>query len=232
MAIDRTRPLLCFVHSATDLDSALRLIEWGVGGWGAVDLVQVRGKNLGAGDLEALVERWLEVCASGTARIVVNDRLDVAIATGAHGVHVGRDDLPPAEVRALAPELLLGMSAHDPAELLEAEASGADYAGLGAFYASGTKPEAVVLDPRGAGLLEPSPGLRIPVLAIGGITADRVGDVFSVPVVTGVAVSAAVQGADDPAEAVARLRSALDVAWARRPGPTLQEADGPARRAG
>jgi thiamine-phosphate pyrophosphorylase len=232
MAIDRTRPLLCFVHSATDLDSALRLIERGVGGWGAVDLVQVRGKNLGAGDLEVLVERWLEVCASGTARIVVNDRLDVAIATGAHGVHVGRDDLPPAEIRARAPELLLGMSAHDPTELLAAQASGADYAGLGAFYGSRTKPEALVLDPRGAGLLEPSPGLRIPVLGIGGITAERVADVFMVPAVTGVAVSEAIQGAEDPAEAVARLRTSLDAAWARRAAPTLQASEGPARRAG
>ena len=232
MAIDRSRPLLCFVHSATDLDSALRLIERGVGEWGAIDLVQVRGKSLAAGDLEALVERWLEVGPSGSTRVVVNDRLDISISTGAHGVHVGRDDLPPAEVRARAPKLLLGMSAHDPAELLAAQASGADYAGLGAFYGSRTKPEAVVLDPRGASLLEPSPGLRIPVLAIGGITVERVADVLSIPVVSGIAVSAAVQGADDPAEALARLRTSLDAAWASRPEPAPQGADGPARRAG
>lgn len=212
MSIDRSRPLLCFVHSATDLGSALRLIERAAGAWGAVDLVQVRGKGLAAGDLEALVERWLEVVAPVATRIVVNDRLDVAIATGAHGVHVGRDDLPPAEIRARAPELLLGMSAHDRTELQAAQASGADYAGLGAFYGSRTKPEAVVLDPRGAGLLEPSPGLRIPVLGIGGITAERIPEVLSVPAVSGIAVSEAIQGADDPAEAVARLRTSLDAA--------------------
>ncbi|HET9333784.1 MAG TPA: thiamine phosphate synthase [Gemmatimonadota bacterium] len=232
MSIDRSRPLLCFVHSATDLDSALRLIERGVGVWGAVDLVQVRGKILSAGDLEALVDRWLEGCEPGATRIVVNDRLDVAIATGAHGVHVGHDDLPPAEIRARAPQLILGMSAHNPAELLAAQTSGADYAGLGAFYGSRTKPEAVVLDPRGAGLLEPSPGLRIPVLAIGGITAERVPDVLSIPVVSGIAVSEAIQGADDPAAAVNRLRSSLDAAWARRAEPTPRQSDGPARRAG
>jgi thiamine-phosphate pyrophosphorylase len=232
MSIDRSRSLLCFVHSATDLDSALRLIERGAGEWGAVDLVQVRGKSLTAGDLEALVECWLEVCASSPTRIVVNDRLDVALASGAHGVHVGRDDLPPAEIRARAPGLLLGMSAHDATELLAAQTSGADYAGLGAFYGSRTKPEAVVLDRQGAGLLGPSPGLRIPVLGIGGITVERVPDVLSVPAVSGVAVGEAIQGADDPVEAVARLRSALDAAWARRAEPTLRESDGPARRAG
>lgn len=214
MAIDRSRPLLCFVHSASDLGSALGLIERGGAAWGAADLVQVRGKGLPAGDLEALVRGWLAAVAADATRIVVNDRLDVALATGAHGIHVGRADLPPEAIRARAPELLLGMSAHDRAELLEAQAAGADYAGLGAFYDSRTKPEAVVLDRSAAGLLEPSPGLRNPVLAIGGITAERIPDVLSVPVVTGIAVSEAIQGAIDPAEAVARLRSALDRAWA------------------
>lgn len=227
MAIDRSRPLLCFVHSASDLGSALALIERGGAAWGAADLVQVRGKGLAAGDLEALVRGWLAAVAADATRIVVNDRLDVALATGAHGVHVGRADLPPEAIRARAPELLLGMSAHDRAELLEAQAAGADYAGLGAFYGSRTKPEAVVLDRGRAGLLGPSPGLRIPVLAIGGITAERIPDVLSVPVVTGIAVSEAIQGAIDPAEAVARLRSALDRAWADLRGPVPDAAPAP-----
>lgn len=228
MAIDRSRPLLCFVHSAIDLDSALRLIERGAGAWAATDLVQVRGKGLPAGDLEALVGRWLETVTAAATRIVVNDRLDVALAAGAHGVHVGRDDLPPAAIRARAPGLLLGMSAHDRGELLEVQAAGADYAGLGAFYGSRTKPEAVVLDRGRAGLLGPSPGLRIPVLAIGGITAERIPEVLSVPDVSGIAVSEAIQGAADPAGAVAWLRSSLDAAWAERLDPVPGGAPAPA----
>jgi thiamine-phosphate pyrophosphorylase len=231
MTFDRTRPLLCFVHSIAALEPALRLIERAAGGWDAADIVQVRGKGLPAGELEELVERWIRVLPGATA-LVVHDRVDVAIATGAAGVHVGRGDLAPEAIRALAPGLAVGVSAHDRAELEAAAASGAAYAGLGAFYASRTKPDARRLDPARAGLREPIPGLSIPVLAIGGITAERVGEVLAIPAVTGVAVSEAVQGAEHPAEALARLRSSLDAAWAVRPAASLPEAGRTARRAG
>jgi thiamine-phosphate pyrophosphorylase len=230
MAIDRTRPLLCFVHSVSALEPGLRLIERGAGGWEAADIVQVRGKGLPVGELETLVGRWIE--AVGETAVVVNDRVDVAIATGAYGVHVGRGDLDPDAIRALAPGLAIGVSAHDRTELEAAAVSGAAYAGLGAFYESRTKPEARRLDPARAGLLEPIPGLSIPVLAIGGITAGRVGEVLAVPAVTGVAVSEAVQGAADPAEALSLLRSSLNAAWALRPAPALRGRPRPARRAG
>src|SRR5688572_15244798 len=110
MAIDRTRPLLCFVHSVSALRPGLRLIERGTGGWEAADIVQVRGKGLPVGELETLVETWIE--AVGETAVVVNDRVDVAIATGAYGVHVGRGDLDPDAIRALAPSLAIGVSAH------------------------------------------------------------------------------------------------------------------------
>ena len=176
-----------------------------------------------------MVGRWLGAVPA-TTRIVVNDRLDVALAAGAHGVHVGREDLPPDAIRSRAPGLLLGMSAHDRAEVLEAQAAGADYVGLGAFYGSRTKPEAVVLDRPGAGLLEPVPALRIPVLGIGGITADRIPDVVSVPLVSGIAVSGAVQTVADPGAALARLRRSLDAAVAARRDPVPNGT--PARAAG
>ena len=154
----------------------------------------------------------------------MNDRLDVALATGADGVHVGRDDLPPAEIRRLAgPEVVVGASAHDRRELVEAQESGASYAGLGAFFPSRTKPEAILLDVRRAGLEYPVEGLAIPVVAIGGITAERVRDAFRVPAVTGIAVSEAVQGSDDPAEAVTRLRAAVDRTWKERVEDAGQE---------
>jgi len=190
--------------------------------WRGVDIVQVRGKDLPAADLEKLVGVWMDTVAAHDTLVVVNDRLDVALATGADGVHVGRNDLRPEEVRELAPDqVVIGVSAHDRRELLQAQESGAAYAGLGAFYESRTKPEARLLDPHEAGLTDPIPGLAIPVLAIGGITAGRVREVFSVPVVTGIAVSEAIQGARDPAEAVAGLRSAIDRAWSDRRESTL-----------
>ena len=218
MAIDRTGPILCFVHSVSDLDAALALIEAGAESWGSLDIVQVRGKDLPAGDMERLVGGWVEAVAAHSTLVVVNDRLDVALASGADGVHVGQEDLPPEEIRQEAPEeLVVGVSTHDRQEILLAQGAGATYAGLGAFYESRTKPEARVLDPWKAGLMESIPALTIPVVAIGGITEERVPDVLAMPLVTGIAVSAAIQGAADPAEAVEGLRSALDGAWMERP---------------
>lgn len=218
MTIDRTSPTLCFVHSVSDLDAGLALIEAGVESWGSLDIVQVRGKDLPADDMERLVGGWVEALAAHPTLVVVNDRLDVARASGADGVHVGQEDLPPEEIRQEGPEdLVVGVSTHDRQEILLAQGARATYAGLGAFYESRTKPEARVLDPWKAGLMETIPALTIPVVAIGGITEARVPEVLAMPIVTGIAVSAAIQGATDPAESVAGLRSALDGAWMERP---------------
>jgi len=150
---------------------------------------------------------------------VVNDRLDVAIAAGAHGVHVGQGDLPVEAVRRIVPAgFIVGVSAHDRSELLRARRVGVDYAGLGAFFETGTKSRARRLDPFRAGLAERVPDLDLPVFAIGGITVERIEYALSVPAVTGIAVSSAVQDAHDPAMAIVQLRSQLEQAWKRREG--------------
>lgn len=182
--------------------------------WSRVDLVQVRGKALPAGELEDLASGWVARLARLPTRVIVNDRADAALAASAHGVHLGSDDLPPEAVRTTAPAgFLIGVSARDRDELLRAQAAGADYIGLGAFHATGTKPDARPLAPERDGLCASIEELSIPVLAIGGIDARRVAGAFRVPAVTGVAVSAAVQAADDPGQAIGGLREALDEAW-------------------
>ena len=219
--ITRDRPLLCFVHSTGPEgrgqggQAARRLAEAGGDAWSVVDMVQVRGKDLPAADLEALANVWMETLASHSAtRVLVNDRLDVALATGADGVHVGRDDLSPGEVRRRAPRgFLIGASAHDPAELELAQKAGADYAGLGAFFPSRTKAGATLLNVDDPVWLLPLPALTIPVVAIGGITVGRVPEVLSFPFVSGIAVSGAIQGSRKPAEAIRDLHAALDRAW-------------------
>lgn len=219
--LSRSAPLLCFIHHATsaDVPPALRAVPLAV--WQAVDLLQVRGKALAAGALEALTRAWLERLGqvSGRPRVIVNDRLDVALAAGADGAHLGQDDLPLETAREIAPEgFLLGASAHSADELAAAARAGASYAGLGAFHATTTKPGAGRLPDEGALRAlaggDASPGL--PVLAIGGMTVARVAEALRVPAVTGIAVSAAIQAAPDPAAAIMALRTALAAAWAER----------------
>lgn len=217
---DRERPLLCFVHDAGDARPPVGLWAVDDDAWALVDLVQVRGKRLAAGDLEELTRGWVARLAGLPCRVVVNDRLDVALAAGAQGVHLGQSDLPIGTARGLVPEgFLIGGSSHDRAELLAAQAAGADYAGLGAISATTTKAEAKPLDPGPAGLAGMMAGLRIPVLAIGGMDPTTLGRAFEVPAVTGVAVSRAIQAAEDPGAAIEALHGALGAAWeaVRRP---------------
>lgn len=214
MSLDRTRPLLCFIHDARTADPPEDL--WGLSDevWEDVDIVQVRGKELDEGDYVTLVRGWVDRLEGSDAVVIVNDRMDVAEEAGADGAHLGREDVPMEAAREQAGEdFLLGRSTHDRDEVLIAQARGADYTGLGAFFESTTKPDARLIDPWKTGLMEHIPALLIPVLAVGGITPDRVEDAFRVWAVTGVAASAAIQGADDPAAAIAAFRKALARAW-------------------
>ncbi|MDX1623255.1 MAG: thiamine phosphate synthase [Gemmatimonadota bacterium] len=214
---DRSRPSLCFVHDADSAEPPGELWKLPDEVWSEVDMVQIRGKDLEAGELESLVEGWIDRLTDFDTLVVVNDRVDVALAAEADGVHLGQEDAPLKETREeVDEEFVIGGSSHTRDELLIAQARGADYAGLGAFFESETKPDAERLDPWRGALMEHIPALVIPVLAIGGLTPDRVGDAFRVPAVTGVAASAAIQRADDPAAVIEAFRDALNRAWDAR----------------
>jgi thiamine-phosphate pyrophosphorylase len=187
------RPLLDVVRAAL------------AGGAGAV---QLRDKRLPARDLCALGRALAALCAEHGALFVVNDRLDVALACGAAGVHLGQDDLPAAAARALAgPDFVVGVSASTPEEALEAARAGADYLGTGAVYATATKPDAGA--PIGVrGLRRVVESVPLPVVAIGGITAANAAEAVAAGA-AGVAVVSAVMAAPDPGAAVAELRRAV-----------------------
>jgi thiamine-phosphate pyrophosphorylase len=139
-----------------------------------VDWVQIREKDLPARRLLALAETAVrEARQHGTTRVVVNDRLDVALAAHAHGVHLGKRSMPVDLVRRLAPpEFLVGVSCHSLAEAVAAEKAGADYLLLGPIFATPSKLQYGV--PLGlATLREVTLQVSIPVFALGGITADR-----------------------------------------------------------
>ena len=140
-----------------------------------VDLVQVRERDLEAGDLAALVSDLVAVTRATRTRLLVNDRIDVALACGADGVHLRGDSIPIAEARRLAPVgFLVGRSVHGVDEAMAA--AGADYLIAGTVFTSASKPA----DAKRLGLA----GLRsiaavvdLPVLAIGGMAGDRIGHV-------------------------------------------------------
>jgi thiamine-phosphate pyrophosphorylase len=138
-----------------------------------IDLVQVREHDLEAANLTDLVLQILAIARGSGTRIVVNDRLDVAIAAGADGVHLRHDSVSVAEARSLAPApFLIGRSVHDVAAANAA--AGADYLIAGTVFATTSKPGAArLLGVDGLGAIVAT--TSAPVLAIGGVTRDRLG---------------------------------------------------------
>jgi thiamine-phosphate pyrophosphorylase len=176
---------------------------------GGADALQVREKELPAREIAARTRALVTAAHRVGAAVVVNDRADIALACGADGVHLGAEDLGIADARRLAgTRLLIGASTHTPEEADRAVAEGADYCGVGAMFATGTKPGVA---PRGADALRAYLGRHgaVPHLAIGGITPGNVGALAAAGA-RGVAVSVCVCGADDPAGVVRALRAALD----------------------
>ena len=140
-----------------------------------VDWVQIREKDLPARGLLVLTETAVsQARQQGTTRVVVNDRLDVALAAHAHGVHLGTRSMPVDVVRKLAPpEFLVGVSCHSLAEAQAAEKAGADYLLLGPIFSTPSKLQ--YGQPLGlATLRRVTSEVSIPVIALGGINADRV----------------------------------------------------------
>jgi thiamine-phosphate pyrophosphorylase len=139
-----------------------------------VNLIQIREKDLAARELVELTRGALDVARGTSTRIVVNDRLDVALALGAGGAHLGTASLPLREARRTAPvEFLLGASCHSLQEALEAESQGADYILLGPIFPTPSKLR--FGPPLGLEKLGEVTGrTKIPVLALGGITVERV----------------------------------------------------------
>lgn len=188
--------LMCLVSSGDDLSVLPALVAAGV------DCFQVRDKTLDGAGLVALTRAAL---ATG-ATVVVNDRVDVALVAGAHGVHVGATDLAVADVRRIAPGLLLGATCRSAADVAAAAAAGADYAGVGPVFVSSSKsglPEP--LGPTGLGDVV---GTGLPVVAIGGIAPRNVGLVAGAGA-HGVAVIGGIWREPDPVAAVRALAEAL-----------------------
>lgn len=139
---------------------------------GGVTLVQYRAKTASSAEMYAEALQLKALCDSFKVPLIINDRLDIAMAVGAAGVHLGQDDLPCAAARRiLGEDYLIGVSAHNPAEAKAALQSGADYLGCGAVFGTATKADVKKLGTEGLTAICREKGL--PVVGIGGVTADN-----------------------------------------------------------
>ena len=139
---------------------------------GGVTLVQYRAKTASSAEMYAEALQLKALCDSFNVPLIINDRLDIAMAVGAAGVHLGQDDLPCAAARKiLGEDYIIGVSAHNPAEAKAALQSGADYLGCGAVFGTATKADVKKLSTEGLTAICREKGL--PVVGIGGVTVDN-----------------------------------------------------------
>jgi thiamine-phosphate diphosphorylase len=177
---------------------------------GGVTVVQLREKDLSSGDLYDLAVT-VHAVLRGRALLLVNDRIDVAIAAGADGVHLPEHTLPLQKLRDYVGDAcIVGRSVHSVEAALRAEQEGADYVQVGAVYETRSHPGQT---PAGIALVRAvAEAVRVPIVAVGGITPERVAEVIEAGA-DGIAVIGAILDADDPQAAARALRTALERAY-------------------
>jgi thiamine-phosphate pyrophosphorylase len=176
---------------------------------GGVTTIQLREKEASSAEFHELGLTVRELTRAAGVTFIVNDRIDIALACDADGVHVGQDDLPAVTARRLiGPDRILGVTAADREQARQAVADGADYIGCNAVWATPTKTDTGT--PLGtAGLRNLVAGTTVPVVAIGGIKTGNAVEVLATGV-AGIAVVSAICSADDPESAARELRSIID----------------------
>lgn len=178
---------------------------------GGVTCVQMREKNCGTREFIAEARALQHVLEPLGVPLIINDRVDVALAAGAAGVHLGQQDMPLADARRLGPAgWLIGVSAESLADALRAERDGADYVGVSPVFATPTKTDTAL--PLGLdGLRIIRAAVKLPLVAIGGIHWKNVREVIHAGA-DGLAVVSAIVAADSPREAAAVLRREIEAA--------------------
>ncbi len=185
-----------------------------------VGIVQLREKDLADRSLYELAVAFRRRTEAGGALLIIDDRLDIALAAGADGVHLGQEDLPVAAARRIAPELIIGASSHSLEEALAAQEAGAGYVNIGPIFPTATKPAVSPLGPEAIARI--APRLRIPWSAMGGIHQGNIAQVLA----RGArhpAVMSAVTAAAEVGAAARALREAI----LSRPATSLERQGGP-----
>ncbi|WP_019637057.1 thiamine phosphate synthase [Paenibacillus fonticola] len=180
----------------------IRVVEEALSG--GATMIQLREKGPGALEGEAKLALALQLqaaCRRAGVPFIVNDDVELAARIGADGIHVGQDDEPAGSIRARMGSCILGVSAHTVEEARLALAQGADYIGVGPIYPTASKADAQPV--QGPRMIEKmrKQGIQLPLVGIGGITAERASEVIRAGA-DGVAVISAVTQAGDVREAV------------------------------
>jgi len=177
---------------------------------GGCRVVQLREKIMPLSDLYPVALALRRRCREAGCLFIVNDRVDLALAVEADGVHVGQDDLPAREARRLLrPGMILGVSTHDESQARRARDDGADYVAVGSMFPTGSKTGFQLVGPDL--LRRVRPEIRVPLVAIGGITVDNVAEVIRAGA-DAVAVISAVCASPDPAAAARRFLETIRAA--------------------
>ncbi|MED3758210.1 thiamine phosphate synthase [Peribacillus frigoritolerans] len=163
---------------------------------GGVSIVQLREKNNSSLSFYEKASALKQLLNELSIPLIINDRVDIALAVGADGIHIGQDDLPLPVVKKMVPEdMIVGVSVSTLEEALEAERNGADYIGVGSVFPTKTKQDATLMALEDLG--EICRGVSIPAVAIGGITAVNI-SALSDSGLSGTAVVSAIMNADNP----------------------------------
>jgi thiamine-phosphate pyrophosphorylase len=176
---------------------------------GGARFIQLRDKTSAGGERLAVADAVVRLAHAAGARLVINDRADIARMTGADGVHVGQDDLAVEDVRrVVGPDAIVGLSTHDEAQIEAAARTSASYIAVGPIYGTATKDTGY--DARGLDLVRRAALVGRPVVAIGGITLERAPEVLAAGAASVAVISGLLTG--DPAQTVRAFLQRLGAA--------------------
>lgn len=192
---------LCTDRGLMSTDTLEKAVEEAI--LGGVTMVQLREKDCSSREFYETALRIKKITDAYEVPLLINDRVDIALAVDADGVHIGQSDLPVKIARKiLGKDKIIGVSARNVAQALEAEQNGADYLGVGAMYATGTKKDAKVTSKEE--LLKIRQAVKIPIVVIGGINPKTLSNFKGIGI-NGLAVVSAVIAAEDIKAAAAEM---------------------------
>ncbi|MGE6378955.1 thiamine phosphate synthase [Peribacillus muralis] len=196
--------LYLVTEESLELENLIKIMSQSIAG--GVSIVQLREKSTSSLSFYKKAAALKQVLSELSTPLIINDRVDIAIAVGAEGIHIGQDDLPLSVVKQMVPrEMIIGVSVSSMEEALEAERNGADYLGVGSIFPTKTKQDATLMSIRD--LEEICRSVSIPAVAIGGINAENISN-LSDKGLAGAAVVSAIMNAESPKRA---SRSLLNI---------------------